>query len=117
MIDLDFSKLDYLVPAVLQDADSDAVLMVGFMNRPALEKTLETGRVTFMSRTRERLWTKGETSGNFAVVVAMNPDCDRDALLIRVRVEGDGTICHQGTSTCFTEAIELPCRGTLGAPA
>ena len=87
-LDLDFEKHHRLIPAVLQDADSDAVLMVGFMNRSALEKTLRTGRVTFLSRTRERLWTKGETSGNFAVVTSITTDCDRDALLVRVRVLG-----------------------------
>jgi phosphoribosyl-ATP pyrophosphohydrolase/phosphoribosyl-AMP cyclohydrolase len=110
-LDLDFEKHHSLIPAVLQDADSDAVLMVGFMDRAALEKTLETGRVTFLSRTRERLWTKGETSGNFAVVTAITTDCDRDALLVRVRVLGDGNICHKRTVSCFTESIELPGAG------
>lgn len=107
-LDLDFDKHHRLIPAVLQDADSDAVLMVGFMNRPALEKTLATGRVTFLSRTREQLWTKGEASGNVAVVTSITTDCDRDALLVRVRVHGDGNICHKGTVSCFTESIELP---------
>ncbi len=115
MIDLDFEKHGHLVPAVLQDADSDAVLMVGFMNREALAKTLDTGRVTFLSRTRERLWTKGETSGNVALVSSVATDCDRDALLLRVRVQGDGVICHRGTSTCFTEPIELSPAARPGA--
>jgi phosphoribosyl-AMP cyclohydrolase len=109
MIDLDFEKHGHLLPVVLQDADSDAVLMVGFMNREALAKTVETGLATFLSRTRECLWTKGETSGNFAVVSSITTDCDRDALLLRVRVQGDGQICHNGTSTCFTERLELSC--------
>jgi phosphoribosyl-ATP pyrophosphohydrolase/phosphoribosyl-AMP cyclohydrolase len=108
MIDLDFDKLGGLVPAVLQDAESAAVLMVGFMNREALEKTLETGRATFFSRTRRRLWTKGETSGNFAVVASLATDCDRDTLLLRVRVHGDGQICHEGTTSCFAQSITLP---------
>ncbi len=116
MFDLDFDKHDYLLPVVLQDADNDAVLMVGFMNREALAKTVETGRVTFLSRTRQRLWTKGETSGNFAVVSSITTDCDRDALLLRVRVEGDGNICHNGTASCFTERIELPRLATSAAP-
>ncbi len=111
MIDLDFEKHGHLLPVVLQDADSDAVLMVGFMNREALAKTVETGLATFLSRTRECLWTKGETSGNFAVVSSITTDCDRDALLLRVRVQGDGQICHNGTSTCFTERLELPGAG------
>ncbi len=107
-LNLDFTKLGGLIPAVLQDADTDAVLMVGFMDRQALEKTLETGRVTFLSRTRERLWTKGETSGNYAVVTSIVTDCDRDSLLVRVRVQGDGNICHKGTVSCFVESIDLP---------
>ena len=107
-IDLDFDKLGGLVPAVLQDADSQAVLMVGFMNREALAQTLETGRATFFSRTRSRLWTKGESSGNFAVVASLSADCDHDTLLLRVRVAGDGRICHKGTTSCFARAIALP---------
>ena len=108
MIDLDFDKLGGLVPAVLQDADSDAVLMLGFMNREALKVTLETGRATFFSRTRKRLWTKGETSGNVAVVASLATDCDRDTLLLRVRVCGEGHICHKGTASCFAPTIDLP---------
>jgi len=115
MFDLDFDKHDHLLPVVLQDADSDAVLMVGFMNREALAKTIETGRATFLSRTRECLWTKGETSGNFALVSSMATDCDRDALLLRVRVRGEGNICHNGTRSCFTEDLELPSLETLAA--
>jgi phosphoribosyl-AMP cyclohydrolase len=107
MVDLDFGKLHGLIPAVLQDADSGAVLMVGFMNEAALAKTLSSGRATFFSRTRDQLWTKGETSGNFAQVVSMRTDCDRDTVLLRVRVQGDGRICHQGTVSCFTEVINV----------
>jgi len=108
MLDLDFDKLQGLLPAVLQDAGTGAVLMVGFMNREALEKTLRTGYATFFSRTRNRLWTKGETSGNLAVVESIATDCDRDTLLLRVRVAGSGLICHQGTVSCFAESIDLP---------
>ncbi len=111
MIDLDFDKLGGLVPAVLQDADSDAVLMVGFMNREALAVTLETGRATFFSRTRKQLWTKGESSGNVAVVASLATDCDRDTLLVRVRVRGDGHICHKGTASCFAQTLDLPAAG------
>jgi phosphoribosyl-ATP pyrophosphohydrolase/phosphoribosyl-AMP cyclohydrolase len=115
MLDLDFDKMQGLLPAVLQDADSGAVLMVGFMNREALEKTLQTGYATFFSRTRNQLWTKGETSGNVASVESVTTDCDRDTLLLRVRVRGDGRICHEGTVSCFTRSIELPTRLKLGA--
>lgn len=108
MFDLDFDKMQGLLPAVLQDADSGAVLMVGFMNREALEKTLRTRLATFFSRTRNQLWTKGETSGNLARVESVNTDCDRDTILLRVRVGGDGRICHQGTVSCFTQTVDLP---------
>ena len=79
--------------------------MVGFMNREALAKTLATGYVTFFSRTRHKLWTKGETSGNRLRLVSAATDCDRDTLLCRVRVEGDGLVCHEGTRSCFTRPI------------
>jgi phosphoribosyl-ATP pyrophosphohydrolase/phosphoribosyl-AMP cyclohydrolase len=108
MINLDFDKLQGLIPAVLQDVDSGAVLMVGFMNGEALEKTLRTGHATFYSRTRNKLWTKGETSGNVAQVISIRTDCDRDTLLLEVRVLGDGKICHEGTVSCFTQIIDLP---------
>jgi len=107
MLDLDFDKMQGLLPAVLQDADTGAVLMVGFMNREALEKTLETRLATFFSRTRNRLWTKGETSGNVARVESVCTDCDRDTLLLRVRVGGDGLICHEGSFSCFTRSVEF----------
>ena len=90
-----------LVPAIIQDKDSSAVLMLGYMNREALKKTLETNRVTFYSRSRKRLWMKGEESGNFLNVYQILEDCDRDTLLIRVMPEGP--VCHTGTDTCWGE--------------
>jgi len=105
MVELDFDKLNGLIPAVLQDAESAEVLMVGFMNHAALEQTLRTGYATFFSRTRNRLWTKGETSGNRAQVISVCTDCDQDTLLLRVRVHGDGRICHEGSVSCFTRRL------------
>lgn len=98
---MDFSKLNGLVPAVIQDDGTNDVLMVGFMNDEALRLTRETGYVTFFSRTRNTLWTKGETSGNRLRVTKMLTDCDDDTLLIRVMREGDGNVCHLGEVTCF----------------
>ena len=93
---MDFSKLDGLIPAVVQDADSAEVLMVGFMNEDALARTRETGFVTFFSRTRNTLWTKGETSGNRLQVVDLLVDCDDDTLLVKANRLGDGNVCHTG---------------------
>jgi phosphoribosyl-AMP cyclohydrolase / phosphoribosyl-ATP pyrophosphohydrolase len=98
---VNFEKLGGLVPAVIQDNQSMRVLMVGFMNREALEKTLEIGQVTFFSRTKNRLWTKGEESGNFLNVVSLLIDCDEDTLLIKVNPVGP--VCHTGADTCFFE--------------
>ena len=98
---MDFAKFHGLVPAVVQDDESHEVLMVGFMNEEALETTRRTGFVTFFSRTRNTLWTKGETSGNRLEVKRMLVDCDRDTLLVRVRRLGDGNVCHTGERTCF----------------
>lgn len=98
---LDFNKGDGLVPAIIQDARTHAVLMLGYLNRAALEKTQAEGRVTFFSRSKQRLWTKGETSGHFLHVVSIAADCDHDALLIRVTP--DGPVCHTGADTCFDE--------------
>lgn len=98
---MDFTKLNGLVPAVVQDADTREVLMVGFMNETALLRTRETGYVTFFSRTRNILWTKGETSGNRLKVVSLVVDCDDDTLLVQARCEGDGNVCHTGKRTCF----------------
>lgn len=109
MTEIDFDKMRGLAPAIVQDAASGEVLMLGFMNREALEKTLSSGFVTFFSRTRNQLWTKGETSGNRLELVSAATDCDRDSVLLRVRVLGDGVVCHTGTRSCFTEP--LPVKG------
>ena len=103
--ELDFDKLGGLIPAVVQNASDSQVLMVGFMNQEALEKTFSSGYVTFYSRTRQKLWTKGETSGNRLRVISASTDCDRDTLLVRVEVEGAGVVCHRGTRSCFTEDL------------
>jgi phosphoribosyl-AMP cyclohydrolase len=107
MIDIDFDKMQGLIPAVLQDADNGDVLMVGFMNREAYQLTLSSGYATFFSRTRNELWKKGETSGNRAQVVSVTTDCDRDTVLLRVRLEGQGVICHEGTRSCFNQTIPV----------
>ena len=111
-MEIDFDKMQGLAPAVIQDAASGEMLMVGFMNREALETTLRTGFVTFYSRTRKRLWTKGETSGNRLEVTAAWTDCDRDTVLFRVRVLGEGRVCHTGSRSCFTQELHL---GTAAA--
>ncbi len=98
---INFDKLDGLVPAVIQDNETMKVLMVGFMNREAVEKTLELGKVTFFSRTKNRLWTKGEESGNFLNAVSILIDCDEDTLLIKAKPVGPA--CHTGADTCFDE--------------
>lgn len=100
-MNIDFEKMGGLVPAIIQDADTRNVLMLGFMNKEAYEKTCETGHVTFWSRTRNCLWTKGETSGHFLNLVDMKIDCDNDTLL--VRVHPIGPTCHTGTDTCWGE--------------
>ena len=100
-MDLDFDKMNGLIPAVIQDASTNVVLMVGFMNKEALEKTKEKGLVTFYSRTKKRLWTKGEESGNFLKLVDIIPDCDNDTLLIKAHPTGP--VCHIGNDTCFDE--------------
>ena len=105
-MDVDFDKMNGLVPAIIQDADTAKVLMLGFMNCEAYEKTLETGKVTFFSRTRNRLWTKGEESGNFLHVVSVKEDCDGDTLLIQVHPVGP--VCHTGADTCWGEKNEQP---------
>jgi phosphoribosyl-AMP cyclohydrolase len=106
-MEIDFEKMQGLVPAVIQDVDTAELLMVGFMNREALEATVQTGYATFYSRTRQKLWTKGETSGNRLEVVAARTDCDRDTVLLRVRVLGAGKVCHTGSRSCFTEELQL----------
>jgi phosphoribosyl-ATP pyrophosphohydrolase/phosphoribosyl-AMP cyclohydrolase len=104
---IDFEKMDGLVPGIVQDAKTGEVLMLGFLNPTSYAKTLETGFVTFWSRTRQKLWMKGETSGNRLKIVSTATDCDNDTLLFRVEVEGDGLVCHEGTVSCFTHPIEL----------
>jgi phosphoribosyl-ATP pyrophosphohydrolase/phosphoribosyl-AMP cyclohydrolase len=99
---LAWDKMDGLLPAVVQDARTQQVLMLGYMSREALAQTLENGFVTFHSRSKGRLWTKGETSGNRLAVRAVHPDCDSDALLIKA--EPEGPICHLGTTSCFSDA-------------
>lgn len=101
---IDFDKMGGLVPAIIQDADTKNVLMLGFMNREAYDKTVETGRVTFWSRSRNTLWTKGETSGNYLDLVSIQNDCDSDTLL--VKVHPNGPTCHTGTDTCWGETNE-----------
>ncbi len=105
--ELDFEKMGGLVPAVVQDLSSGEVLMLGFMNDVAFERTLQCGYVTFFSRTRNELWTKGESSGNRLRLISCQTDCDRDTLLLRVQVEGAGLVCHQGTRSCFTELLSF----------
>ena len=102
---IDFDKMDGLVPGIVQDARTGEVLMLGFLNPASYAKTMETGFVTFWSRTRQRLWMKGETSGNRLRIVSASTDCDNDTLLFRGVVEGDGLVCHEGTVSCFTKAI------------
>jgi phosphoribosyl-AMP cyclohydrolase len=100
-MELDFTKLDGLVPAVVQDETSGEVLMVGFMNQEAWDVTRRIGYVTFYSRTRNTLWTKGETSGNRLAVRRILVDCDDDTVLVKAAREGDGNVCHTGERTCF----------------
>ncbi len=104
-MDLDFSKLGGLITAVIQDHTTSRVLMVGFMNEEAFQKTVETGYATFFSRSRNKLWLKGETSGHRLVVREISTDCDKDALLIRVEALGPG-VCHEGYESCFFRRLE-----------
>ncbi len=106
---MDFTKLDGLIPAVVQDEISNEVLMVGFMNDEAWTLTRQTGFVTFFSRTRNKIWMKGETSGNRLAVRQMFVDCDEDTVLVKVKREGAGNVCHTGERSCFyTEVKETP---------
>ena len=107
-LEIDFDKMLGLTPAIVQDSANGEILMLGFMNRDAWQRTLATGYVTFFSRTRNKLWTKGESSGNRLKVVSAQTDCDRDTLLLKVNVEGEGLVCHDGTRSCFTRQISLP---------
>lgn len=103
-MELNFEKMNGLLPAIIQDNTTQKVLMLGFMNKEAYEKTVATGQVTFFSRTKNRLWTKGEESGNFLNVVSIKADCDQDTLLIMVNPVGP--VCHLGTDTCWGEKNE-----------
>ncbi len=104
-MEVDFSKLDGLLPAVIQDVTDGRVLMVGFMNKESFTKTVESGKVTFFSRSRNELWTKGETSGHALLVREMQVDCDQDTLLIKVEALGPG-VCHNGFRSCFYRRLE-----------
>ena len=103
---LDFSKNNGLIPTIIQDYQTQQVLMLGYMNEEALQKTLKENIVTFFSRSKNRLWTKGETSGNYLKVVSIKEDCDRDTLLIKVIP--NGPTCHNGTASCFADEAQLP---------
>ena len=103
-MELDFEKEGGLIPAIVQDAGNGEILMLGFMNREALAKTQQTGLVTFFSRSRKTLWTKGETSGQKLLLRELRVDCDLDALLVRAELEG-GAVCHQGYRSCFFRAL------------
>ncbi len=103
---IDFEKMNGIVPAIIQDDKTLKVLMLGFMNEEAYNKTVETSKVTFWSRTKQRLWTKGETSGNFLNVVSIKNDCDNDTLLIKVNPTGP--VCHTGADTCWNETNANP---------
>ena len=105
MTPLDYSKFDGLLPAVVQDATTNRVLMVGFMNDEAFKKTVETGNVTFYSRSRNKLWTKGETSGHTLVVKEISTDCDVDTVLVKVDALGPG-VCHEGYESCFFRTLK-----------
>lgn len=104
-MELDFEKSGGLLPAIIQDWRDGRVLMVGFMNREAFQKTVDTGFVTFFSRSRNKLWTKGETSGHRLVVKAIQTDCDQDALLVQVEALGPG-VCHNGYRSCFYRTLD-----------
>jgi phosphoribosyl-ATP pyrophosphohydrolase/phosphoribosyl-AMP cyclohydrolase len=103
---MDYSKLNGLIPAVIQDAETSEVLMVGFMNDEALARTRSTGFATFFSRTRNKLWMKGETSGNRLAVTDILVDCDDDTVLVKVKRQGDGNVCHTGERTCFFRRLD-----------
>jgi phosphoribosyl-AMP cyclohydrolase len=102
---LDYSKLDGLIPAVIQDHTSGRVLMVGFMNEEAFQKTVDTGFATFFSRSRNKLWLKGESSGHRLVVKEITTDCDQDSILVKVEALGPG-VCHEGYQSCFFRRLE-----------
>ncbi len=110
---IDFHKVKGLIPCIVQDDQTNVVLMLGYMNKEALQQTVLTKKVTFYSRTKKRLWTKGETSGNFLEVKSLKLDCDKDALLIKAKPAGP--VCHKGADTCFNEKNEASFIKTLQA--
>ena len=107
VLKIDFEKMDGLVPGIVQDAATGEVLMLGFLNETSYAKSIESGFVTFWSRTRQKLWMKGETSGNRLRIVTAATDCDNDSIVFKVVVEGDGLVCHEGTVSCFTKPIAI----------
>jgi phosphoribosyl-AMP cyclohydrolase len=107
---IDFAKTGGLVAGIVQDDKTGEVLMLGFLNEESYQRSLASGFVTFWSRTRSKLWMKGETSGNRLRIVSLATDCDNDALLFRVIVEGDGLVCHEGTVSCFTKPLQIESR-------
>ena len=113
-MDLDFAKDNGLIPAIVQDDSTDEVLMLGFMNREALERTCATGFVTFFSRSRQKLWTKGESSGQKLLLRELRVDCDQDALLVRVELSGS-VVCHEGYRSCFFRRLEKDGRAAVVA--
>jgi phosphoribosyl-ATP pyrophosphohydrolase/phosphoribosyl-AMP cyclohydrolase len=116
-VKIDFEKSNGLVAGIVQDAATNEILMLGFLNEQSYAHTVASGYVTFWSRTRRKLWMKGETSGNRLRVVSAATDCDSDALLFRVVVEGDGLVCHEGTVSCFTKPIPVAAPTTSEEPA
>ena len=108
---IDWQKVNGLIPAIVQDAETNTVLMLGYMNQEAFEKTKQENKVTFFSRTKKRLWTKGETSGNFLFVKEIIVDCDNDTLLIKVNPVGP--VCHTGSDTCFEGLLSFPTGSTM----
>jgi phosphoribosyl-AMP cyclohydrolase len=114
-IQLDFSKLNGLLPVVTQDSETNEVLMVGFMNEAAWNHTLKTGNATYYSRSRQKLWTKGETSGHLQVVKEIRIDCDNDTVLLKVAQQG-GAACHEGYKSCFYRRVEKDRLEIVGTP-
>ena len=114
-IKLDFNKLDGLVPAIVQDFETGQVLMLAFMNAQAWETTLTTGKATYYSRTRNKLWIKGETSGHFQIVKEIRIDCDNDTVLLKVDQVG-GAACHTGHKSCFFQRVEADSVKICGEP-
>ncbi len=105
MVDLDFDKMNGLVPTIIQDEKTNEVLMLGFVNKESWDKTLETGKAWFYSRTRNKLWMKGEQSGHIQIIKEIKVDCDNDSVILKVEQVG-GITCHTGNKTCFYRNIE-----------